>query len=351
MKRKTLLNFLTLTLLCLLLTGCKTIAYKQYSQVFVRVEEFSEKKFSPYFTWNEIDQNKYSREEVFFYSGANKLQGFIYGNINNKGLVVISEGLGATADSYFPLIMNFVDQGWRVFAFNNTGVSGSEGDGTQGLCQSVIDLDAALTFVEKENRFANLSVMLVGHSWGGYAVCAVLSYPHRVSAVVSFAGFNYGRQVIDEIGYASVGKIYNSVKPHLLKIEKQRFGDIAQFTAVDGINSSDIPVMIVQCSNDNLIRPETTSIYAHREKITNPNVQIVFREGDEATGHIIVWASQEQKEYMKWVNASWKEYYKANRKKVTLAQWAAEVNFDKKLANEVDAELMKRINVFFDKAR
>jgi hypothetical protein len=74
MKRNPLLNFLVLTLLCVFLSGCKTIAYKNYSKVFVRVEEFSEKKFSTYFTWNEIDQNKYSREEVFFYSGANKLQ-------------------------------------------------------------------------------------------------------------------------------------------------------------------------------------------------------------------------------------------------------------------------------------
>jgi len=327
------------------------IAYKNYSKVFGRVDEFNENRFTSYFTWKEIDQDRYFREEIFFYSGINKLQGFIYGTKNNNGLVVISEGLGGTADSYFPLITYFVDKGWCVFAFNNTGVSGSEGEGTQGLYQSVIDLDAALTFIERENRFTNLPVMLVGHSWGGFAVCAVLNYPHRVSAVVSFAGFNSCHEVLEEIGYSYAGKKINMLKPYLEKIENQRFGDAVQVTAIDGINKTDIPVMIVQCSDDSVIRTKTTSIYAHREKITNPNVQIVYRDGDNATGHQRVYASSKQQEYIKWANSNWKTYYQAAHKKASLTQWAREVNFNKALANEIDTNLMNCINDFFIKAR
>jgi pimeloyl-ACP methyl ester carboxylesterase len=329
-----------------LFAGCGIIVQKNYSKIFGRVEAWNENKFTSYFTWNEIDKDKYFREEVFFYSGANKLQGFIYGTNNHNGLVVISEGFGGTADSYFPLIMYFVNQGWRVFAFNNTGVSGSEGDGTQGLYQSVIDLDAALNFIEKEKQFSNLPVILTGHSWGGFAVCAVLNYPHRVSAVVSFAGFNSCSEVLEEFGYAYAGKKFNMVKPYLQKIEKQRFGDITPFTAIEGINKTDIPVMIVQCSNDDVIRAETSSIYAHREKITNPNVQIIYRDNDDAAGHQRVWASSQQREYMKWADSNWKIYYQADPKHASLTQWAKEINFDKNLSNEMDTNLMKRIHEF-----
>jgi pimeloyl-ACP methyl ester carboxylesterase len=350
-KKKLIIKIVAIILIGILLAGCKMLAHKNYFKIFGRVEEASHTKFTSNYIWSEIDQDKYSREEFFFYSGTNKLQGFLYGATHNKGLVVISQGLGGTADSYFPLIIYFVDHGWRVFAFNNTGVSGSEGDGTQGLYQSAIDLDAALTFIEKEKQFSSLPVMLLGHSWGGFAVCAVLNYPHQVNAVVSFAGYNSGRQVLDEIGFASAGKKFNMVKSHLRKIETQRFGGAVHLTAVDGINKTNIPVMIIQCVDDDFIRAETTSIYAHREKITNPNVQIIFKEGEDASGHNRVWASKEQQAYMKWVNTNWKAYYQENNKNVSLIQWAEEVKFDKKLANELDASLMQRINEFFEQAR
>ena len=41
-----------------------------------------------------------------------------------------------------------VDHGWRVLAYDATGSCESEGEGTVGLVQSALDLDAALTYVE-----------------------------------------------------------------------------------------------------------------------------------------------------------------------------------------------------------
>jgi alpha-beta hydrolase superfamily lysophospholipase len=334
---------------CLLLSGCGNIAHKNYAQTFARVEGFSDDQYTSYITWKEMDTIKYSRDEVRFNSRGNMLQGFIYGGANTCGLVVISHGLGGTADSYFPLIMYFVDHGWRVFAFNNTGVGGSEGKDMGGIYQSVIDLDAALDFVEQTSMFAGLPVMLAGHSWGGYAVCAVLNCEHPVNAVVSFAGFNSGSEVFDELGKSS-SKFYNFIKPQFRKIEKKRFGDAAKLTAVDGINKAGIPVMIVQSSDDDVISAKTTSIYAHREKITNPHVEIIYRDGEDATGHERVFGSIRRKEYAKSVNASWNEYYEADPENATLLQWAKD-NLDKTLANELDADLMERINEFFVKTK
>jgi len=335
---------------CLFFYGCGSIAYKNYAQTFGRVEGLSDDKYTPYITWKEMDSIKYSREEVRFNSKGNSLQGFIYGGTNTCGLVVISQGLGGTADSYFPMIMYFVDKGWRVFAINNTGVDRSEGNDTGGLYQSVVDLDAALSFVENTSSMNDLPIMLAGHSWGGYAVCAVLNYEHPVKAVVSFAGFNSGSEVFDELGKSS-SKFYNLLKPQFRKIEKQRFGDVAQLTAVGGINKDDIPVMIVQSSDDEVISAKTTSIYAHREKITNTRVEIIYKDGEDVTGHERVFGSIRRKEYAKWVNASWKEYYERDPENATLLQWAKEVNFDKTLANELDADLMERIHEFFVKAK
>jgi len=341
--------------LCFAFIGCTIIALEVYSGLFGRVEELSGNEVASvkYFVWNDIvhiDPIKYSRKEVHFNSGENKLQGFIYGGTNNNGLVIISHGLGGTADAYFPMIMYFVDKGWRVFAYNNTGVSGSEGESVRGLTQSVIDLDAALVYVRSSNELNNLPVMLVGHSWGGFAVCAVLNKNHNVNAVVSFAGFNTGSEVIKENTILEVGGIYYMMAPQYWAIEKQLFGDMADLTAIGGINKSGIPVMIVQCANDDVITPNGTSIYAHRGKITNPNKVIIYREGENATGHEYTFCSKEQKAYLDSAQESW-EAYKAGHNNASITQWANEFNFDKAKANELDMDLMEQINVLFNNAK
>jgi pimeloyl-ACP methyl ester carboxylesterase len=349
-KRNKIIIITLIILLCFVFIGCTIAALEIYSSSFGRVEESPENEFSTYHKWKEIDQLKYAREEVRFNSGENKLQGFIYGKGNNNGLVVISEGLGGTADDYFPMIMYFADKGWRVFAFNNTGVGGSEGESVRGLSQSVIDLDAALTYIENSDKFNNLSVMLAGHSWGGHAVCAVLNYNHRISAVVSFAGYNKGSDMIKEQGVSMLGSFYYLFTPQMWALEKQLFGDIANFTAVGGINKSNIPVMIVQCSNDDVVMPDSSSIYAHRGKITNPNAEIIYRDGENATGHEYIFCSKEQKAYIDWAKESW-EAYKAENENATKLDWANVINFDKDLANELDLELMERINEMFNNAK
>jgi len=349
----------TIISLCVIFIVCTIVTLEIYSSRFDRIGEFPESNFGkvespendfyPYYSWAEIDQIKYSREEVHFNSGKHKLQGFIYGKENTNGLVVISEGLGMTANGYLPMIMYFVDKGWRVFAFNNTGVSGSEGKNTRGMVQSVIDLDAALTYVENSDKFTGLPVMLAGHSWGGYAVCAVLNYNHRVSAVVSFAGYNKGSELIKEGGIEMLGNFYYIIAPSIWTVEKFRFGNATHFTAVDGINKSGIPVMIVQCSNDDVIRPTTTSIYAHRKEITNPKLEIVYRDGEDAVLHNS-FISKAQKEYNDWAVKSWKTY-KAENKNATARQWANEIHFDKDLANQLDSVLFERIITMFNNAQ
>ena len=352
MKKHNIVVTAIIAFLCFVFIGCTIVVLEVYSSSFGRVEELSSNEVAAmwYFIWNDIDQIRYPRTEVRFNSGENKLQGFIYGEANSNGLVLISHGLGGTADAYFPMIMYFVDKGWRVFAYNNTGVSGSEGENIRGLSQSVIDLDAALTYVKGSNELNNLPVMLVGHSWGGFAVCAVLNENHNVNAVVSFAGYNTGSEVLKENVVSMVGGIYYVLYPQFWAIEKQLFGDMAELTAIDGINKSGIPVMIVQCSNDDVITPNGSSIYAHRGEITNSNTEIIYREGENATGHEYTFCSKEQKAYIDWAKASW-DAYKAGNNNASIAQWAKEVNYDKAKANELDMGLMERINVLFNNAR
>lgn len=350
MKRKSIFRIMFFTSLLLSFTGCTIMAVNVYSNSFDRIEEPNTNDFSLRFTWKDMDQTKYNREEIFFTSRKNTLQGFIYGGSNNNGLIVISGGLGAIADDYLPIIMFFVDKGWRVFSFNNTGVGGSSGKSTRGLTQSVIDLNAALAFVKNTAEFNGLPIMLFGHSWGGYAVCAVLNYDYQVNAVVSFAGYNNGRDVYDDFGYKEVGARYYMLFPHFRVIQRILFGKTVSLTAVNGINKANIPIMVVHASNDDQMPATSTSIYAHRNEIINPSTETVFLDGDNATGHVYVFCSKNQREYMEWLTESW-ETYQIEHENASRFEWAEEISFNKDLANELNMELMERINTFFNNSK
>jgi dienelactone hydrolase len=280
MKKLIVIKIAIIISLCFAFSGCTVVALEVYSGVFKRFDGDE-----PITALNSLP-----REKVWFYSGKNRLEGFIYGKDKTNGLVVISSGIYSYADEYDKIITHLIDEGgWRIFSYNNTGVSGSQGDTQRGLSQAVLDLAAALNYIKTtpyiKDGINDLPVMLVGFSMGGYAVCAVLNYEHDVKAVVSFAGFNSTQEVMESQAVAEVGGIYYVLSPQFWAVEKQLFGDVAHLTAVDGINKSGIPVMIVHCSDDDVIPANTISIYAHRKSITNDKVKIVYLEGEDAKGH------------------------------------------------------------------
>ena len=278
MKRINLNKLIILIFFCFISAGCTIIALEIYSNVFERVESDGSINF-----WI----NGYPREELYFYSGKNRLQGFIYGGENNKGLVVIVHGIKSYADENYRMIMFLVKNGWRVFAYNATGVDGSEGHSMLGLSQGVIDLESALAFIKNKNELKNLPVMLLGYSWGGYSVCAILNFYNRVNAVISLSGFNSIKDITEKQSVDAAGGIYYVFSPQIIAIEKQLFGNLTKLTAVDGINKSLIPVMIITCSADNVVPANTISIYAYRKNISNPNAEYIYLDGDDAFGHFL----------------------------------------------------------------
>ena len=79
-------------------------------------------------------------------------------------------------------------------------------------------------------------------------------------------------------------------------------------------------------------------------------MEIIYREGENATGHEYTFCSKEQKVYIDWAKANW-DAYKARHNNASIAQWTKEVNYDKVKANELDMGLMERINVLFNNAK
>lgn len=313
-----------------------------YDQQFVRVEV---PEFSRYLRFSDLDGYEY--QSVSFRSGANTLQGYLFGYPSEQGLVVIAHGMGGGAESDLAEILFFVDQGWSVFAYDCTGTYASDGDSMMGLAQSVIDLDAALKYIRTNSDLQHLPVMLYGHSWGGYAVATVLNFNHDAAGVVTIAGFNSPNTMLLEQAVQMLGPLAYIEYPFMWLYQTILFGKEAHLTAVDGINKAGVPVMVVHGTKDRTVSFDSASIISKREMITNPNVVYKVCDQEGKNGHNNLFMSDRAISYITQKNAQWQDLRE---------QYGSDVPHDVKAAyhdsincwqsSELDLEFMSEINDF-----
>lgn len=238
----------------------------------------------------------YSREKISFESGENTLCGFLYSAKNPKGLVIVAPGMNSNSDSHLAEIMYFADNGYMSLAYDATGVCRSEGGSTVGLQQSKRDLLAAIDYSKSNPKISNLPVYLYGHSLGGYAVAAVLGEAD-VEAAVCLSGFNSPVQTMHGKAKEYVGVLADIQYPFLYLQNRFVFGDDADATAVESVNSVDTPILICHGDNDSTI-PYELSLYSRKDEITNVNADFYEVDEDSRDGHTNLWLSCESAKYM-----------------------------------------------------
>ena len=219
------------------------------------------------------------REELDIASKKNKLRAYYYKQDDSLGLVVVAHGMHSGADDYLPIIKYLYDNKFNVLSFNYTGTYESEGDSTVGMCQSLIDLDNVIEYIQNNDEFKNQSLFLLGHSWGGYAVSSVIALKKNIKAVAAIAPMNDGYNMFLEKGQQYAGKAGLMPKPFFDVYQKYLFRKYTEYNGLIGINSADIPVLVAQGIDDKVITFDGQSIMAHKDEITNPNVKYYIGKG------------------------------------------------------------------------
>ena len=239
--------------------------------------------------YDSIETERYPREEISFLSGENRLSGYLYGG-GERGLVIVAPGMNSNSETHLAEIMFFRDSGFSVLAYTGTGFCDSEGDGIVGLQQSKLDLSAALDFAAADSRTRDLPVILYGHSMGGYAAAAVLEEADEVRGAICVSGFDKPIETMYRLARRYVGVAADVEYPFLYWQSLLIFGGDADVSAVDSINSVDIPVLIFQGSEDSVVS-EDVSLYSHEDELTNPNVTLISVDEPHRSGHRGVWLS------------------------------------------------------------
>ena len=241
------------------------------------------------------DMSGMVRKKITIVSGSTHLTGYLYGEASAKGLVVVCHGIAGGGEDNLSMVKYMLDDGYQVFTFDYTGVYESEGASSVGFS----------------------SPMAITKEAAGRIIPTLL-----VDLLLPFAAL-YQRIVF--------GKNYN-------------------LSAIDGINSCDVPVLVMHGKEDEVISYEGSSIIAQRSHITNPNVEYYTETRPGKSNHMGIFFTKggtayylAKKEELKMLHDL---YYNRVPEKV-LSKWFARL--DKKQANDLDPLFVKTVLDFLDK--
>lgn len=231
-----------------------------------------------------------NRETEKFSSGDNELVGYLYASDEKDVLVVVVPGMNASMDEYLPQILRFSEEGWGVFTFDPTGTCLSEGKSMVGFEQELLDLDEALTFVESNGNFGYEKIVLFGHSRGGYAATAVPLFDHDIACIISIGGINSAMEGIMEPAVGMMGGFAYANYPMLYLYNIMIFGKgYVDANAVEAMDKTDVPTLIIHGSEDERIAVDEYSTYSHQVDIeatdVNDEVDYILATEEGCNGH------------------------------------------------------------------
>ena len=278
-----------------------------------------------YLIYDDIKED-YPRRNLTFESGENRLGAYLYGAENDKGIIVVAPGHTDANDIKLYEIRSFVDAGYQVVCFDYTGCYTSQGKSFGGYTQAVYDLDVLLDYIESNDELSSAPLFLFGHSLGGYAVAAVLGMGHDVQAAVSASGFDTAEEQWQYSIRRYTGVFYPLIRPFNSLFIDMKYGSDKSLSAVDGINSTDAPVLVISAEDD-VFYGGTSPIYSRREDITNPGCTFILMDEENHNGHYDYFLTDEALAYQKN---------------------APDTDIDKELYMQHDAEIMQMIIDYFD---
>lgn len=298
-----------------------------HSIVFGRVD-YEQYDSEHYLLYSDLDMAQYPRDTLQIQSGENVLTGYLYGADNTNGLIIISPGHADANDIKLYEITYFVDNNWKVLCYDYTGCYSSQGSNMMGYTQSVHDLDAVLTYVESSNDYQNIPVVLFGHSLGGYASAAVLQYEHNVKAAIIASGFDTPKEQWAYSIERYTGVFHYVLKPFTEMFISFKYGKERNLSAVDGINSVDIPVLVIS-GTDDIFYGGDSPIYRKRSSITNPNCTFEYKTETNHNGHYDYFLTDDALEYQ-----------------ASVENGTITGEIDKSLYCQHDTDFMKHLNDF-----
>lgn len=289
---------------------------------------------NPSFTYFTAEYFSLDAQPVEMKQGKNTLRGYIYSaeKSDKRKLIIFCHGMGPGQVAYTTEIAYFCNLGYKVLAFDGTGCNMSDGKGLRGMYEGVRTAVAAIDFARRDDRFKDMPVCLIGHSWGAYSVlCA--SAERKADRVIAISGFNSPSGIVQIQASSVIPKFLAAIlRPFWWLINAFKFGARGNAKAAECADKSGAPTLIIHGDGDAVV-PLKYSAYA---KAKGENVRKLLVKGRAHNPYVTAKADALTAELLK---TALKVSKTAEDKKFM-------ESFDFVAATEEDAEIMQAMADF-----
>lgn len=290
----------------------------------------------------------YVTEDVVFASGGTNLSGKLYSHDSPKGLVIMTHNKDASSRSLMGIAKTLLEANYSVFMFDLTGHAMSAGDSQVGLCRPAEDMSAAVEYALGNPTLKDLPLLLYGQGMGGYGACAVMDDYPEVKAAVSVSAYGNSADMLLEYSVTGMS-VFGAIEyPITAAYNLLVFGSMVSEDAVDGINGSASPVMIIHGKEDKTVKNDGAALINYNERITNPGA--VYLEAEERGHNNTLYSDAAMalnKEYENKINNLYDEYN--NNPPIDKVKEIVEEYKGFGIC-ETDPDISERIIAFYDNA-
>ena len=205
------------------------------------------------FYFSHKDFEGFERETYAFKSSmGHTLQGYLYyyDQFKEDRLIVFDHGLGNGHRAYMKEIEKLCAHGYRVFAYDHTGCMESGGESTNGLAQSLCDLNDCLATLKTDKRFTGVDISVVGHSWGAFSTLNIAALHPEISHIVAMSGF----VSVEEMMKTFFAGPLAGYRKAVLDLERFANPKFSTFHAVESLKNSNVKALLIYSENDQLCR-------------------------------------------------------------------------------------------------
>ncbi len=240
----------------------------------------------------------YRREEVDIPIKNYHLKGYLFAPSANlkskpKGLLIFGHGLWVDHREYIAEITFLIDKGWQVLAYDGTGSGVSDGNSTRGLVQSALDMNAVLEYVNNHEDLKDMEKVIFGHSWGGFGAAVNMGkLEHNIKAAVTVSTYAYPVETLVNVVKDVIGPFAYIFYPFIWGRNFKEFGKNYNLNAVDALNNSEAPTLVIHGQNDTFLGIDSSALFAHRNEINKDNVHFIRWREPDRNGHSSILAKQ-----------------------------------------------------------
>jgi len=177
---------------------------------------------------------------------------YFYDNPIENRIVVFEHGMGGGHRSYMREIETIAKKGYLVFSYDHTGCMESGGENTNGFGQSLSDLDRAIKALRADERYKDMDISVIGHSWGGFSTMNIPALHPDIKHIVAMSGFISVKNMVNQF-FSGLMKPFAK---HIYVLEEKSNPDTVKFNAVESLADASVKALIIHSADDPMVKKE-----------------------------------------------------------------------------------------------